>query len=97
MAPMSPQSLVTPMSPCLGADTLASLCAAGDAAGEGKCRGPCAAVQPHGSQEGMAQLLGAAGWATYGSPGPPGLGSPQEQDEEEEDGVKRRGFGSGGW
>lgn len=37
MAPMSPWSLVTP---CLGPDTLASLCAACDAASEGKCGDP---------------------------------------------------------
>lgn len=49
------------MSPRTGADALASLRAASDAASEGKCWGPCAAVEPRGSREGTAQLLGALG------------------------------------
>lgn len=61
VAHVSPQFPITPTSPCLGADPLASLHAAGGAAGEGKCRGPHATVEPPGSQEGIAQLLGAWG------------------------------------
>lgn len=52
---MSPWSLVTP---CLGPDTLASLCAACDAASEGKCGDPVPWYSP-----------GAPGeaWGTGGS------------------------------
>lgn len=45
-------------------------------------------VEFRDSWEGIAQLPGAPGWGACGSPGPLGLESPQEQ--EEEDGVKGR-------
>lgn len=79
---MSPRSLVTP---CLGPDTLASLCAACDAACESKCGDPVPWYNP-----GVPGGLGALRGVTHESPGPLGLGRPQEEDEER-DGGKGRG------
>lgn len=67
MARVSALSPVTPMSFCVGPDALASLRAASDAAGEGKCWGPRAAVVPIGSRDSMAQGPGALG-ADVGQP-----------------------------
>lgn len=66
--------------PCLGADSLASLCAAGDAAGEGKCWGTlCHGRVPRllGGHRSAAWGTGVGGlWVTWatGSGKPPGAG-----------------------
>lgn len=73
---MSPWFLVTP---CLGPDTLAGLCAACDAASEGECGEP-------GTALGFLGGPGALEGVTPESPGPLALGIPQEQDEERDGG-----------